>query len=60
MKLFTSDSLHGLPLRARLAGQLIPFDIQMVRFATPARRPQFRQTLRASIQRLREEIRRAP
>lgn len=56
MKIFRGCVLHDLPFRTKLAARLVVLDIALVRATDPSRRGPFRQLLRASISRLREEL----
>lgn len=58
MKIFRACVVSDLSFRTKLAARLVVLDIALMRAAIPSRRGPFRQLVRASICRLREELRR--
>lgn len=56
MKIFRAGVVNDLPLRTRLAAKVVVLDIALMRAADRSRRGAFRQVLRASVRRLREEL----
>lgn len=58
MKLFRPCVVEDLSFRTQLAAKMVALDMALMRAADSSRRPVFRQRLRASIRRLRDEIQR--
>jgi hypothetical protein len=58
MKLFRACAVNELSLRTKLAARLVLLDIALMQATEKSRRGPFRHFLRASIRRLRDELRR--